>query len=77
MSSAVNHRARSHRSEHLKATAFGGFKPAISPNRNKYATQTKLARGISKLAALFKKSAAKSKARAKRESSKKEAAGYD
>lgn len=77
MSSKHNHMVRSHRSEHLKTTAFGGFKPAISPNRNKYATQTKLARGISKLAALFKKSAAKSKARAKRESAKKEAAGYD
>lgn len=60
MSSKHNHMVRSHRSEHLKSTAFGGFKPAIS-----------------KLAALFKKSAAKSKARAKRESAKKEAAGYD
>ena len=77
MSSKHNHMVRSHRSEHRKATAFGGFKPAISPNRNKYAAQTKLARGISKLAALFNKSTAKSKARAKRDSAKKEAAGYD
>ena len=45
MSSKHNHMVRSHRSEHLKSTAFGGFKPAISPNRNKYAAQTKLARG--------------------------------
>lgn len=35
MSSAVNHRRRSHRSERRKASAFGGFKPAVSPSREK------------------------------------------
>ena len=36
MSSAYNHMKRSHRSEKHKASAFRGFRPQSSPNRNKY-----------------------------------------
>ena len=53
MSSATNHRRRSHRSERLKASAFGGFKPAVSPSRNKYANKTGLPFGLSVLKALL------------------------
>ena len=42
MSSAYNHMKRSHRSEKHKASAFRGFKPAKSVNRNKYTNRRRM-----------------------------------
>lgn len=71
MSSKHNHMVRSHRSEHRKATAFGGFKPATSPNRNKYAKDGGLLSGLTALFSRLNRMTRKRSAR------KKEAADHD
>ena len=65
MSSKHNHMVRSHRSEHLKATAFGGFKPAVSPNRNKYAKDGGLVAGLTALFSRWNRMALRRAARKK------------